>query len=308
MLIHFVRNGPAYLPELSAYAEFLSAQGHATRIHDASNSVPNDAQAVWWICGRVPRQEARRLRHAFQVHEYASASVPPHAWLKDQVKRVTQPRPDHRVFQNAWVHDRMGFADSVPFSLRDMGVAQAFLDMGQQHNLPAPEFDLVYLGEMTRLMHFLPVLHAIHAAGRHLLLIGDVPSDLRRQLPASVSCTGRVPYTDVPHQLRRARVGLNLVQNIAPYHQQTSTKLLEYCAVGLPVVSNDYPWARSFEQQQNARFLWLSDQPDRWADSLGSALDRHDFRVPDLHTHAWPRVLAGLPVWSALFNVNGGAA
>ena len=305
MLIHFVRNGPSYLPELEAYAQFIHAQGHEARIHDTSTSVPDDAHVVWWICGRVPQAEARRLRAAFHIHEYASASVPPHAWLKDQVKHWTQPRPDVRLFQNAWVRQRLGFTDGVPSHLRDMGVAQHFLDAGdgqaQKHGLPDDrEFDLVYLGEMSRLAPFLPLLQSIHAAGRTLLLVGDVPDSLRAKLPASVSVTGRVPHQQVPQHLRRARYGLNLVRPVAPYHQQTSTKLLEYCAVGLPVVSNDYAWVRHFAAQHNANFYVLNDAPESWAHSLGEALDAFAYRVPDLQSLAWPTLLRDLPLWQTL--------
>ncbi len=46
MLIHFVRNGPSYLPELEAYAAFTASHGHQANIHDTSATVPNDAQVV----------------------------------------------------------------------------------------------------------------------------------------------------------------------------------------------------------------------------------------------------------------------
>ena len=101
MLIHYVRGGNAYLPELAAYADFLQGLGHQAQIHQDSASVPGDAAVVWWLCGRVPRHAARRFAHAFQVHEYASASVPPWAWLKDRAKRASQPQPQYRLFQNA---------------------------------------------------------------------------------------------------------------------------------------------------------------------------------------------------------------
>jgi glycosyltransferase involved in cell wall biosynthesis len=237
------------LPELDAYANFIASHGHQAVVHDTGASVPANAQVVWWMCGRVSGSDASRLKTAFHIHEYASTSAPPHAWLKDFVKHWTQPKPDYRMFQNGWVRERMGFQDGVPHALRDMGVAQAFFDAAapalpepsyDDHapaRVPPNEFDLVFLGEMSRLLPFVPVLQSIHDAGRTLLLIGEVPDALRAQLPASVTCTGRVPHAEVPHQLRRARFGLNLVGNFEPYNQQTSTKLLEYCAVGLPVVA-----------------------------------------------------------------------
>lgn len=298
MLVHFVRNGPSYLPELEAYAAFIASQGHQTEIHDASVTIPNDARVVWWICGRVPHLEQRRLKHAFHIHEYSSSSVPPYAWLKDQVKHFTQPMPEYRVFQNPWVRERMGFSSLVPSCLRDMGIASVFFEP------PAtpiqPTFDLVYLGEMTRLQPFLPVLQSIHQAGRTLLLVGDVPQHIQAQLPSSVSISGRVAHTEVPAQLRRARYGLNLVSNIAPYNQQTSTKLLEYCAVGLPVVSNDYPWVRYFASRHNGNFHMLGDNPNTWAPSFGKALEAYPYQVPDLQDMHWPNLLAKMPLWKTI--------
>ena len=312
MLIHFVRNGPSYLPEIDAYVDYITLHGHQALVHDTSTTMPDNAQVVWWMCGRVPFTDAHRLETAFHIHEYASASAPPHAWLKDMVKHWTQPKPDYRIFQNGWVRERLGFNDGVPYALRDMGVAQAFLDAAAPAlpepsyeddapaRIPPNEFDLVYLGEMTRLQPFLPLLHSIHEAGRTLLLVGDVPDSLRTQLPASVTCTGKVPHAEVPHQLRRARFGLNLVSNTAPYNQQTSTKLLEYCAVGLPVVSNDYAWVRYFAAHYQGNLHLLRDDPTTWPHSFGDALEAYPYVVPDVRTLTWPRLLSALPIWKHL--------
>lgn len=126
MLIHYVRGGNAYLPELAAYADFLQGLGHQAQIHQDSASVPRSRRRLVAVRARVPRHAARRFAHAFQVHEYASASVPPWAWLKDRAKRASQPQPQYRLFQNAWVRARLGFADGVPNEFRDMGIASAF--------------------------------------------------------------------------------------------------------------------------------------------------------------------------------------
>jgi hypothetical protein len=109
-----------------------------------------------------------------------------------------------------------------------------------------------------------------------------------------------VSHADVPTQLRRARFGLNLVSNIAPYNQQTSTKLLEYCAVGLPVVSNDYPWVRYFASRHQGNFHLLSDNPSTWAPSFGEALEAYPYQVPDLHDMQWPKLLAKVPLWQTI--------
>ncbi len=298
MLIHFIRNGPAYLPELDAYRVFLSNLGHAAQCHTSSLTVPDDACVVWWMCGRVSWRETRRLRRALHVHEYASASIPPHAHLKDALKRFAHPQPDFALYQNTWVRDQLSFYN-LPYDLRDMGVAESFL-VARQATWPAPEFDLVYLGEMTRLAPFLPVLQAIHTANRRLLLVGEVPDDLRSQLPDSVHISGRVAHHEVPRHLKRARFGLNLVGNTRPYNQQTSTKLLEYCAVGLPVVSNNYAWVKFFSAQHQGNFHLLGEDPASWPLSFGKALDAFPYVVPDVSALSWPQLLGQLRVWSFL--------
>ena len=222
------------------------------------------------------------------------------------------------------MRERLGFADDVPSNLRDMGVAQHFFDArNTQPRTEAPwlvgnashaqgvvlqknetdlnaEFDLVYLGEMSRLAPFMPLLQSIHDANRTLLLVGDVPDNLRSKLPPTVSCTGRVPHAQVPHHLLRARFGLNLVSNVAPYHQQTSTKLLEYCAVGLPVVSNNYAWVRNFAAHVEGNFHLLNDDAETWVFSFGEALDAFPYRVPNVQSLVWPTLLRHLPLWKKL--------
>ena len=299
MLIDFVHLGDAYLPELQAYAAFVQTAGHEARVHRKIETLPADAQVIWWMCGQVGSDLAARFPAAFQVHEYASASVPPLAWLKDRVKRTRQARPQYRIFQNDWVRRRMGFADQVPWEFRDMGLAPELLaDSGKRAE---PEFDFVYLGEMSRLRHFLPVFRAMAQSGARVLLVGEVPQALAPQLTghAGLVCAGRVPHGDVPAQLRRARFGLNLVPDQLPYTQQTSTKLLEYCAAGLPVVSTDYPWVREFERRHGARFAYLPFRASvaRYRSLLGDELRRQRLESPDLRELAWPRLLAGLKVW-----------
>jgi hypothetical protein len=312
VLVHFIHPGSAYLPELAAYSEFLAALGHGAQVHASPAGVPADAAIVWWMCGRVPHDAARRLARAFHIHEYASASVPPWAWMKDRAKRALQPVPQYRIFQNAWVRDRLGFADGVPHEFRDMGVAPSFFVAGppQDEKRPprgaaatrseqawgpcfsapgaAPEFDGVYLGDMQRLRHFVPLLTALQQSGQRTLLIGEPPADLRAALHALAHVTGRVPHGQVPALLRRARYGLNLVPDRLPYSQQTSTKLLEYCAAGLPVVSTGYAWVRAFEARHGARFAYLP------------APDVAACAVPDVSALAWPRVLERLTLWRHL--------
>jgi glycosyltransferase involved in cell wall biosynthesis len=266
--------------------------------------VPDDAQAVWWICGRVPAAQAKRLQGAVQVHEYASASVAPLAWLKDRIKQWQHPVPDFRVFQSEWVRQRMGWDDTVPYALRDMGVPESFLTA---QALQPPEFDLVYLGEMRRLLHFVPLLQTLGQAGLSLLLVGDVPAALQERLAAlgHIQSTGRVPQDQVPAQLLRARAGLNLMPDVLPLAEQTSTKLLEYLALGLPVISNPYAWAQRTAQAHAGRVQWLGLQAS--AAQWQAAVQGLPLRQTDRHhlqSLRWSHQLQALPVWDALFGAG----
>lgn len=299
MLIHFVHEGDAYLPELQAYSEFLQAKGHEAQIHRNVETIPSKPQVLWWMCGQVPPGIAQRFSGAFHIHEYASASVPPLAWLKDRIKRARQPLPDYRIFQNEWVCQRMGFGDDVPSEFRDMGIAAGFFNKPLSQDFP--EFDFVYLGEMRRLQCFPRVFEALAELQRRVLLVGEIPNDFKGGLGDSpyITVTGSVPYVNVPSQLRRARCGLNLVPGQSPYIQQTSTKLIEYCAVGLPVVSTDYQWVRNFERQQDGRFAYIPLRASKatYRGLLGLALENQVLKVPDVNALSWPKLLSAMKVW-----------
>lgn len=303
MLIDFVHLGDAYLPELQAYRHYIEGLGHGVRLHRRPETIPPHAEVIWWICGLVPHMVHERHATAFHIHEYASASVPPWAWAKDRLKRIRQPRPGYRIFQNEWVRHRMGFTDSVPFELRDMGLAPAFL--AQAPAVVAPDHDDVYLGEMSRLRHFLPVFEALGQLGRRVLLVGAVPDELSRAIDrlADVTVTGRVPHHEVPAMLRRARVGLNLVPSRAPYAFQTSTKMLEYCAAGLHVLSTDYPWVRDFAARHHwpVTFLPSAKNGPALRDAIGDIPATHrSAALPSLQALAWPRLLEQLGVWRTI--------
>jgi hypothetical protein len=194
----------------------------------------------------------------------------------------------------------MGFDDGVPYSLRDMGVPAYFL----QAQASAPvDHDLVYLGEMSRLRAFVPALQAISKSGLTLLLIGELPGDLADTVEAlpGIRCTGRIEQHDVPAQLLRARAGLNLMPNQLPVAMQTSTKVLEYLAVGLPILSNDYPWIRQMAAKYPQRIELLSSlqTPEVWTKALQAVASPMIDRSGMQHL-AWSSRLTALPVWQQL--------
>jgi glycosyltransferase involved in cell wall biosynthesis len=185
-----------------------------------------------------------------------------------------------------------------------MGLPDSFL-MAQAQQ--APEFDLVYLGEMRRLQHFVPLLNTLGQAGLSLLLVGHVPAALQERLAAlgHIQSTGRVPQDQVPAQLLRARAGLNLMPDVLPLAEQTSTKMLEYLALGLPVISNPYAWAQRTAQAHAGRvqLLGLQASAAQWQAAV-QGLPLHQTDRQHLQSLRWSQQLQAMPVWAALFGAD----
>ena len=160
---------------------------------------------------------------------------------------------------------------------------------------------------MRRLLHFVPLLQALGQAGLSLLLVGDVLPALQERLATlgHIQSTGRVPQDQVPAQLLRARAGLNLMPDVLPLSEQTSTKMLEYLALGLPVISNSYAWAQRTALVHAGRVQLLDVQAaaPEWLAAVQ--------RLPTLQTDRqhlqslrWSQQLQGLPVWATLFGAD----
>jgi glycosyltransferase involved in cell wall biosynthesis len=93
-----------------------------------------------------------------------------------------------------------------------------------------PEARLLIVG------HFMP-------AG----LEGEMMADAeRRGIDHAVTFTGRVPFERIGDYLSQAAVGWVTWQSYAKNQKNVPTKLFEYMAFGLPVVSSDLPSIRPF--------------------------------------------------------------
>ncbi len=109
---------------------------------------------------------------------------------------------------------------------------------------------LVFLGEIgvqDRVERTIEILSQLVKDGRvdvELLIIGDGPQrgtveERARQLNVSdrVTITGWVPFEEVPALLASAHVGLDTAPPTEVNHGSTMVKIIEYLAVGLPVVA-----------------------------------------------------------------------
>jgi glycosyltransferase involved in cell wall biosynthesis len=115
---------------------------------------------------------------------------------------------------------------------------------------PAGRAKLVFLGEIgvqdrvERAIDILAELLKDRRVDAELLIIGDGPERRtveqraeRLRVSDRVTITGWVPFEDVPILLASAHVGLDTAPPTDVNHGSTMVKILEYLAVGLPVVA-----------------------------------------------------------------------
>lgn len=294
--ILFERRQGVYLPEIDAYCTYLRQHYPQVTAIDSA-LLPQEAgfDVIWKFMGfdRNPPAPTR----PFTVHEYGSLSVPPLARLKNAAKRFLNSTPDQRVFLTARVEADFGFTDSVPSFRRDMGVDEVFFTS----RTTPPEFDFVYAGSLYRgtlVLAFLEAFAANPKAGT-LLVVGDVRAEDQTRLAASgrIHFTGRVPYRSVVQHLHRARFALNLIPDVYPFNLQTATKVLDYAAAGLPILSNRYFWAEAFAAQRQAQFFWL---PKDLAQFSLAEVERFAFKTPDVSDLRWDAVIRASKVFDFL--------
>lgn len=284
MIIAFIHSGRALLPEIEAYQEYFSERGIETAVlkkHERSRLEP---AVEWHFMGL---NVVRKFPRAALIHEYASASVPPLAWLKDKSKAVLNLKPEFRLFLNSRVQQRFGFTDNVPCGYRDMGVPENWLtDINTD---TSKQFDFVYAGSASPALEFKMMLD-LFAKGNFrsktlLVLLRDA-STYQQQYDKyrNITFAGPVAHKEIRSRIISARYGINFKPNVEPYSFQTSTKILEYSACGLPVVTTATDWIRNFEKESGACFFYLREDmhhlnPDEVAN--------YPFRIADVRRHTW---------------------
>lgn len=142
---------------------------------------------------------------------------------------------------------------------------------------------VLYLGGMERNRGSALMLEAFQQAlrrlpGARLLVVGHfTPPELEQEVRAdaaargiehAVTITGRVPFEQIGHYLQQARVGWVTWQPFLKNEKNIPTKLFEYMAHALPIVSSDLRSTRQFVQHGVNGLLVKADDPVAHADAL----------------------------------------
>lgn len=239
----------AYTPEAYAYKYFLERNNHKIQF-DYTLYPDNDINI--YFMGVLPFWKEKKT---VEIHEYQSLSVPPYGIFKDYIKKYINRKPDGRIFLNENVAKGLSFKDDRPYIYRDMGVDELFFNTTKKNN---PEFDIVYSGSTNR--NGLKEVLSILSKKNKILIIGHVSDEMYNLLKNKVSFAGRIPRNEIPGLMSNAKYGLNFTPDIYPFNIQTSTKVLEYLALGLPILSNKYKWIKQFSEGNNFIPIWFDEK------------------------------------------------
>ena len=255
--ILFIRSEKAFLPEIDAYIKFFN-KTNEFNAYDSSkidNKYDiNNYDVIWEFKGTG----GVRVKDKILVHEYASLSTGPFPKLKNTIKSTTNPRPNLRIFLNENVKKEFNFKDDIDYCYRDMGIDESFMNISNKNK----EYDFLYVGSICKGRGMDLFLNEfIQSSPGKICLVGNVDNDIYNTYKKNknIIFTGKVSYLEVPQIASKAIYGINYIPNKYPFNIQTSTKLLEYLALGLKVITTDYKWVRQFEEKHGCSFYKLKN-------------------------------------------------
>lgn len=255
--IVFYHHGKAILPGIYSYVSYFSSLGINCAVeHKSNGNVPYGL--IHWKHMGIDTEPISSGK--IKVHEYTSTSVPPFSRIKDYIKKIRNCKPKIRIFQNSYIKNVYSFNDGIEYFYRPVTCGEHFFN--DDLKSVKKSYDFVYSGTLdpTRKIEK-PLLMLINKfPNRSFQIIGQPTGKLYRELSnhSNVIIKGKVPYQDVPYLIASARFGLNLVPDIYPFNKLMSTKLLEYSAIGLPILTLGGVWVESFEREKKARFFYIN--------------------------------------------------
>ena len=71
-----------------------------------------------------------------------------------------------------------------------------------------------------------------------------------------------------------------------PFNEQTSTKLLEYAALKMPIITTDYKWIRNFQKENGGNFFYLEKDLSNF---IWKNISQFNYSFPDLKEWTWEK-------------------
>jgi glycosyltransferase involved in cell wall biosynthesis len=285
MIIAFVHNNKAFLPEMDAYSHFFSRHEVQCEVVSKNELGLVHRHVEWWMMGTDLTKPKEGI---YKIHEYCSSSIPPWRRWKNKWKSFFNAQPDFRLFLNEYVRKAFDFHDRIPFGYRNMGVPEQWLT---ENFAGEKEYDFVYTGDLSPIRQPERLLNCFSTGAlkvRSLLIISTGYEGLQALYKDyhNIVFMGPLPYNSMDSYIQKARFGINYVVDTEPFNQQTSAKLLEYAALGLPVITTRYAWMERFQQHYGGDYFYLEQNFENftWENVTGFS-----YSSPDLSNWTWER-------------------
>jgi hypothetical protein len=242
--IFIIHNGKANYPEIQAYKNYF---GNKYEVKDITikelkrnkkiHNTIDEYTILWYIMGFYPK----KIKAGFVIHDYRSLSIGKFAKFKNFIKKVFNQKSNLRIFLNEYVANEFKFKDNIPFIFLDMGVPDYIFEIKKDPNIEE-KYDFIYVGEISKeresdkmIINFVKK----YGTSKTLLLVGKYEKFIYEKFYSyhNIIFTGKIEQKEVFKLIRLSKYCLNFIPNKYPYDYQTSTKLLEYAALGKKIIS-----------------------------------------------------------------------
>lgn len=235
----------AFLPEAYAYHNYFESLGYDCKlVQKGSNDILN-YDCVMLFHGFHPFW---RKYPKFIIGEYHSLSTGSFNRAKDIFKRALNVRPNLYIFLNENVRKKLWFSKKINYITRGMGYSRKdFEKFISEEKI----FDIVYCGSYRD--GVLEEIKKMVDLGLSVALVGiKAPFEHK-----NLTSFGRLEPDEAKKVISQSKYGFNYTPDVFPLNIQDSTKVIEYCAAGLGVITNKYKWVNNFENNRDAKFLDL---------------------------------------------------
>ena len=276
------RLGPWY----QAFREIRSRKGQFNAI------IVHDLEAVFPVLYAKPGCPI-----IWDVHENNPAVVFDRSWVPNATKpalhslitlleRVIAKRC-HIFLAEESYRERFGDQIVIPNTTYVPEIQPAFIPQ----NPPV----VIYIGRISRSRGLYQMI-ALGKSLRHrikVVLIGPVDAPDRLSLESaindgSVDWLGPLPNAEALTHLQKASVGLSLLEETANFKNSMPTKIHEYLAHGVPVITTPLPMAVTAVRQSEGGTIVAPYDEDALEDAVLKYTEDHAFRIAvGLRGHRW---------------------
>ncbi len=210
--------------------------------------------------------KSRRCKVIYDVHEDVPADIYSKRWIwswmrpavartMEVVERSAARRFDAIVAATPAIADRFRAYGAAVTLVRNTVRLDEFIE-------PTPTTErrrqAVYVGRTSFDRGLVEMVEACAAVGLPLVLAGTIGREEQVWLEKSstdVSYKGRLGRGEIAALLNRSLIGLNLLLPEPNYLLSLPTKLFEYMAAGLPVISSDLPKSKEIVEAAGCGFV-----------------------------------------------------